>query len=146
MTGTLGDMDSGLTRGKINRKALHRDFDGRPPNRGGRLLGGHLRGVQFGVFRLRGNAEREIHGIVVSALWSQVPNSPLSIDGVVLGGPDFNFRRALLIANWGRDFLNKKYSVLFTINVCLVSPCRRGSRILKWGVNFCNNVIEPKPG
>ena len=23
---------------------------------------------------------------------------------------------------------------------------RRGSRILKWGVNFCNNVIEPKPG
>ena len=20
---------------------------------------------------------------------------------------------------------------------------RRGSRILKWGVNFCNNVIEP---
>ena len=22
----------------------------------------------------------------------------------------------------------------------------RGSRILKWGVNFCNNVIEPKPG
>ena len=23
---------------------------------------------------------------------------------------------------------------------------RRGSRILKWGVNFSNNVIEPKPG
>ena len=23
---------------------------------------------------------------------------------------------------------------------------RRGSRILKWGVNFCNNVIEQKPG
>ena len=23
---------------------------------------------------------------------------------------------------------------------------RRGSRILKWGVKFCNNVIEPKPG
>ena len=23
---------------------------------------------------------------------------------------------------------------------------RRGSRILKWGVNFCNNVIESKPG
>ena len=23
---------------------------------------------------------------------------------------------------------------------------RGGSRILKWGVNFCNNVIEPKPG
>ena len=23
---------------------------------------------------------------------------------------------------------------------------RRGSRILKWGVNFCNSVIEPKPG
>ena len=23
---------------------------------------------------------------------------------------------------------------------------RRGSMILKWGVNFCNNVIEPKPG
>ena len=23
---------------------------------------------------------------------------------------------------------------------------RRGSRILKWGVNFCNNIIEPKPG
>ena len=23
---------------------------------------------------------------------------------------------------------------------------RRGSRILKSGVNFCNNVIEPKPG
>ena len=24
---------------------------------------------------------------------------------------------------------------------------RRGSRILKWGVNFCiNNLIEPKPG
>ena len=22
-------------------------------------------------------------------------------------------------------------------------PTRRGSRILKWGVNFCNNVIEP---
>ena len=22
---------------------------------------------------------------------------------------------------------------------------RRGSRILKWGMNFCNNVIEPKP-
>ena len=28
----------------------------------------------------------------------------------------------------------------------LQSLCRRGSRILKWGVNFCNNVIEPKPG
>ena len=26
------------------------------------------------------------------------------------------------------------------------SSIRRGSRILKWGVNFCNNVIEPKPG
>ena len=24
--------------------------------------------------------------------------------------------------------------------------CRRGSRILKWGVNFCNDVTEPKPG
>ena len=23
---------------------------------------------------------------------------------------------------------------------------RRASRILKWGVNFCNNIIEPKPG
>ena len=22
-------------------------------------------------------------------------------------------------------------------------PIRRGSRILKWGVNFCNNVLEP---
>ena len=26
------------------------------------------------------------------------------------------------------------------------APFRHGSRILKWGVNFCNNVIEPKPG
>ena len=25
-------------------------------------------------------------------------------------------------------------------------PFRRGSRILKWGANFCNNVIEPKRG
>ena len=26
------------------------------------------------------------------------------------------------------------------------SNLRCGSRILKWGVNFCNNIIEPKPG
>ena len=35
-------------------------------------------------------------------------------------------------------------------NVCeylkIGNKFRRGSRILKWGVNFCNNVIEPKPG
>ena len=23
---------------------------------------------------------------------------------------------------------------------------RRGYRILKWGANFCDNVIQPKPG
>ena len=28
----------------------------------------------------------------------------------------------------------------------LVEVCRRRSRILKCGVNFCNNAIEPKPG
>ena len=27
-----------------------------------------------------------------------------------------------------------------------IGRCRRRSRILKWGVNLCNNVIEPKPG
>ena len=26
------------------------------------------------------------------------------------------------------------------------TPTRRESRILKWGVSFCNNIIEPKPG
>ena len=25
----------------------------------------------------------------------------------------------------------------------IVTYCRRGSRILKWGVNFCDNVIDP---
>ena len=32
------------------------------------------------------------------------------------------------------------------VMVVLANNCRRGSRILKRGVNFCNNVIEPKPG
>ena len=27
-----------------------------------------------------------------------------------------------------------------------IADSRCGSRILKWGVNFCNNVIEAKPG
>ena len=31
-----------------------------------------------------------------------------------------------------------------TDNVSIAT--KGGSRILKWGVNFCNNVIEPKPG
>ena len=32
----------------------------------------------------------------------------------------------------------------FTVErLSLTEHARRGSRILKWGVNFCNNVIEP---
>ena len=41
--------------------------------------------------------------------------------------------------------------IILCLYIALPSPCcMRGSRILKrWGgggVNFCNNVIEPKPG
>ena len=33
-----------------------------------------------------------------------------------------------------------------TSKIDYCNSLRRGSRILKWGVNFCNNIIEPKPG
>ena len=33
---------------------------------------------------------------------------------------------------------------LSVIQYNVISSSRRGSRILKWGVNFCNNVIEPR--
>ena len=32
------------------------------------------------------------------------------------------------------------------VDVMFRYSIRHGSRILKWGVNFCTNVIEPKPG
>ena len=44
--------------------------------------------------------------------------------------------KAILIS--GLCFLNKLTTTFHDL--------RCGSRILKWGVNFCNNVIEPKPG
>ena len=49
--------------------------------------------------------------------------------------------------------IRKKFTVPFLKNkrlklklrVFLAGHSRRGSRILKWGVNFCN-VVETKPG
>ena len=61
---------------------------------------------------------------------------------------------ASLILTFVFQFIWKKMSVFSALICCQnLFPCvydfntsRRGSRILKWGVNFCNNVIEPKPG
>ena len=45
------------------------------------------------------------------------------------------------------NFLEIRFLQLFSIfHKMKKHEVRRGSRILKWGVNFCNNVIEPKPG
>ena len=33
----------------------------------------------------------------------------------------------------------------FGLVINIAGIISRGSRILKWGLNFCNNVIEPKP-
>ena len=42
----------------------------------------------------------------------------------------------------GAVFIDLKKAFDLVDHKCLLHKFRRGSRILKWAVNFCNNVIE----